>query len=198
VSAAYVQPAPPLNVANAVTVMRIALVAPLVWLLMATPRGSTIAAVAFLVLAASDALDGYLARKRGLVTTLGKLLDPIADKLLVGGALVALVDTGRLPFAAAAIILGREALVSALRWVAYRRGRVVAANVLGKVKMGLQVVMVVALAAFGGSASPVLDVLVVATVAVTVISGLSYLKALAPDRATTTSRGRGARAPAAR
>ena len=177
-TATTVTTAPPLNVANAVTVARIASVAPLVALMLATPEGSNAAAVLFFVLAASDALDGYLARSRGLITTLGKLLDPVADKLLVGGALAALVMTDRLAFAAAAVILGREAAVTGLRWVALRRGRVVAANTLGKVKMGLQVVMVVALAGVGYSDALWIDGLVVATVIVTVLSGLSYLSAL--------------------
>ncbi len=170
--------APPVNVANAVTVARIALVAPLVALMLTTREGSYLAAGLFLLLAASDALDGYLARSRGLVTTLGKLLDPIADKLLVGGALVALVATERLALVAAVVIVGREALVSGLRVVAFRRGRVVSANGLGKVKMALQVAMVVALAAAGAPTDPWLDALVIATVALTVASGLSYLTAL--------------------
>ena len=170
--------APPLNIANAVTVGRIAAVAPLVLLMLGTPQGSYVAAALFLALAASDALDGYLARSRGLITTLGKLLDPIADKLLVGGALVALVATERLAMAAAAVIVGREALVSGLRAVAFRRGRVVSANGLGKAKMALQVGMVVALTALGPANDPWLDALVVATVVLTVASGLSYLSAL--------------------
>jgi CDP-diacylglycerol--glycerol-3-phosphate 3-phosphatidyltransferase len=170
--------APPLNVANAVTVARIAAVAPLVLIMLATPQGSYVAAILFLTLAASDALDGYLARSRGLITTLGKLLDPIADKLLVGGALVALVATERLAMFAAVVIVGREALVSGLRAIAFRRGRVVSANLLGKLKMGLQVLMVVALAAVGPATEPWLDALVIATVVLTVASGLSYLSAL--------------------
>ena len=177
-TATAVTTAPPLNVANAVTVARIASVAPLVALMLATPHGSSVAALLFLVLAASDALDGYLARSRGLITTLGKLLDPVADKLLVGGALAALVMTDRLAFGAAALILGREAAVTGLRWVALRRGRVVAANNLGKIKMGLQVVMVVALAGVGYSDALWIDALVATTVALTVASGLSYLSAV--------------------
>ena len=188
----HVRDAPPLNVANAVTVARIAAVVPLVAFMMATPQGSNAAAVLFIALAASDALDGWLARSRGLVTTLGKLLDPVADKLLIGGALLALVETDRLSVAVAVIILGREALVSALRWVAFRRGRVVAANDLGKVKMCLQVAMVLALTAVGYSEALWVDGLVITTVVVTIVSGLSYLSAIVT---VPTSRRTGDRAP---
>ena len=166
------------NVANGLTVARILCTPPFILLVLATPEGSLIAAAVFGMLALTDALDGHLARTRNLITTLGKLLDPFADKLLVGGALVALVATERLAMAAAAVIVGREALVSGLRAVAFRRGRVVSANGLGKAKMALQVGMVVALTALGPANDPWLDALVVATVVLTVASGLSYLSAL--------------------
>jgi len=166
------------NVANAVTLARIVGTVPLVLLVLATPEGSAAAAVAFGALAASDALDGHLARSRRLITTLGKLLDPFADKLLVGGALLALVATDRLALAVAVVILAREAAVSALRQAAHGRGVVLAAGQLGKAKMALQVAMVLVLLAFGAPEAAWQHALIVATVVMTVASGLSYLPGL--------------------
>ena len=171
------------NVANGLTVARILCTPPLVLLVLATPQGHLAAAAAFGLLALTDALDGHLARSRHIITTLGKLLDPFADKLLVGGALLALVATDRLHLAVAVIILAREALVSALRQFAYRAGVVVPAGPLGKAKMALQVTMVLALLAFGHGGAAWLDVLIGATVVLTVASGLSYLSAVPRMRA---------------
>ncbi len=166
------------NVANGLTVARIVCTPPFVLLVLATPKGSLVAAAIFGALALTDALDGHLARTRNLITTLGKLLDPFADKLLVGGALVALVATDRLHAAVAAVIIAREVLVSVLRQAAYRDGVVVPAGSLGKAKMALQVTMILALLAFGAATGPLLQALVLATVAMTVMSGLSYLSAI--------------------
>lgn len=170
--------APVLNVANGLTVGRILCTPPLVLAALATPEGSLVAAVCFGLLALTDALDGHIARSRQLITTLGKLLDPVADKLLVGGALVALVATGRLAAAVAGVILAREVLVSVLRWGAFRRGIVISAGPLGKAKMALQVTMVLVLLAFGPPDAFLIELLIAATVVLTVGSGLSYLAAL--------------------
>lgn len=172
-----------LNVANGLTVGRILATPPLVLLVLATPEGSLVAALLFGMLALTDALDGYIARSRQLITTLGKLLDPFADKLLVGGAMLALAATNRLPLWAALIIIAREVLVSALRHVAYRSGVVVAAGQLGKAKMALQVTMVLGLLAFGHDGAMWSDALVLATVLMTLASGLSYLGAIPRVRA---------------
>jgi CDP-diacylglycerol--glycerol-3-phosphate 3-phosphatidyltransferase len=168
------QAAPTLNVANGITVARILCTPVLIAFVLSNPQGSYLVALAFLLLAATDALDGHLARSRELITNLGKLLDPIADKLLVGGVLIALVFTDRLALAVAVIIIGREILVSLLRAVALRDGIVLSAGQLGKAKMALQVTMVLALLAFGASDAAWLDVLVGATVLMTILSGLSY------------------------
>ena len=167
-----------LNVANGLTVARILCTPPFTLLVLATPEGSLIAAAIFGALALTDALDGHLARTRNLITTLGKLLDPFADKLLVGGALLALVATDRLSAVVAAVIIAREVLVSVLRQVAFRDGVVVPAGTLGKAKMALQVTMILALLAFGSPSGAALQALVLATVAMTVLSGLSYLSAI--------------------
>ncbi|MCL1879312.1 MAG: CDP-diacylglycerol--glycerol-3-phosphate 3-phosphatidyltransferase [Actinomycetia bacterium] len=101
-----------------------------------------LAAVVFTMLAATDGVDGYLARSRGEVTTFGKFLDPLADKLLVAAALLALVDLGSLPAWVALVILARDFLVSGLRMVAASQGKVIAASPLGKVKTVFQIIAV--------------------------------------------------------
>lgn len=167
-----------LNLANGLTVARILCTPPLIVLVLATPEGSLAAALVFGALALTDALDGHLARTKNLITTLGKLLDPFADKLLVGGALAALVATDRLAAAVAGVIIAREVLVSVLRHVAYRHGVVIPAGRLGKAKMALQVAMILALVAFGPAASIWLQGLIAVTVLMTLASGLSYAAAI--------------------
>ena len=101
-----------------------------------------IAAAVFAVLAATDGVDGYLARSRNEVTTFGKFLDPLADKLLVTAALLALVEMHVLPAWIALIIISREFIVSGLRMVASAEGTVIAASWYGKVKTVLQIVAI--------------------------------------------------------
>jgi len=102
-----------------------------------------IAAAVFGVLAATDGVDGYLARSRGEVTTFGKFLDPLADKLLVTAALLALVDLGVLPSWIALVIISREFIVSGLRMVASAEGQVIAASWYGKVKTVFQIFAII-------------------------------------------------------
>jgi CDP-diacylglycerol--glycerol-3-phosphate 3-phosphatidyltransferase len=102
-----------------------------------------IAAAIFTVLAATDAVDGHIARTRNQVTTFGKFIDPLADKLLVTAALIALVDLEQLPSWIALVIISRELVVSGLRMVAIAEGRVIAASSHGKVKTILQIVAIV-------------------------------------------------------
>ena len=101
-----------------------------------------LALLIFLSASITDILDGYLARRRRQVTTLGKLLDPIADKLLISAAFISLVELGRAPAWAAVVIVGRDFAVSGLRAVAATRGVTIAANEWGKAKMVGQVVTV--------------------------------------------------------
>ncbi|TLM76812.1 MAG: CDP-diacylglycerol--glycerol-3-phosphate 3-phosphatidyltransferase [Actinobacteria bacterium] len=103
-----------------------------------------IAAVIFTVLAATDAVDGYLARSRNEVTTFGKFIDPLADKLLVTAALFALVDLDALPSWIAIVIVARELIVSGLRMVAVAEGKVIAASHFGKAKTVMQIVAITA------------------------------------------------------
>jgi CDP-diacylglycerol--glycerol-3-phosphate 3-phosphatidyltransferase len=101
-----------------------------------------VAALFYVLLACTDTLDGYLARSRNEVTTLGKFLDPLADKILVAAALLALVQLGSLPAWIALIILAREFLISGLRMIAAAEGRVIAASKLGKAKTIFQIIAV--------------------------------------------------------
>lgn len=103
-----------------------------------------IAAAVFTALAATDAVDGYLARSRNEVTTFGKFIDPLADKLLVTAALVGLVQLGNLPGWVAIVILSRELIVSGLRMVAVAEGVVIAASSWGKLKTVFQIIAIVA------------------------------------------------------
>src|SRR4051812_11892162 len=165
----------PLNVPNVLTLVRILLVPVLlVALLDETPNGDLLAAIVFAVASLTDAIDGYLARSRNWVTTFGKLMDPIADKLLIIGALVALVSLNRLAAWVAMVIIAREFAVTAMRMAAVSQGVVVSANVLGKLKTVLQVGMVFALIIVGDDDQAWVSVLVYLTVAVTVFSGVDY------------------------
>ena len=130
------------SVPNLLTILRILLIPVLVVLLRdPTPRASLLAAATFFVACWSDFFDGYLARRHGLGSTLGKLLDPLADKLIVMAALVMLTGLSReprLPAWIVVLIVGRELAVTGLRAVALGEGVVLAAQELGKYKTVLQ------------------------------------------------------------
>ncbi len=127
------------NLSNKLTLFRIGVI-PVVALLLLSPGRAPnfVAAALFLVAAITDTLDGYLARRRGTVTPLGKLLDPMADKLLLVTALIFLIPLGRVPTWAVAVIVARELAITTLRGIAASRGVIIAASWLGKVKNLLQ------------------------------------------------------------
>jgi CDP-diacylglycerol---glycerol-3-phosphate 3-phosphatidyltransferase len=164
----------PLNLPNTLTLLRILLVpVVVVALLDETPNGDAIAAGVFALAALTDGLDGYIARSRGAITTFGKLMDPIADKLLVTAALVALVSLNRLEAWVAMVIIAREFAVTGLRGVAAEQGVVIQASWLGKMKTILQIGAVICLIAFHPAPLAV-DLLVYVAVAATVVSGIDY------------------------
>ena len=152
-----------LNLPNTLTLFRIFLVPLLVVVLLTPPWAlakvqdtfglagfvawlkewrEIVAVVIFLIAASTDWLDGYVARKRNQITDLGKLLDPIADKLLTVSAFIALVELGVAPAWMIVLIVGREFAVSGMRSIAATRGLVIAASNWGKIKTGSQVVAI--------------------------------------------------------
>src|SRR5215813_9825774 len=164
----------PLNLPNALTMLRIlAVPVVVVALLGETPNGDVIAGGVSALAPLPDGLAGYFARSRGSITTFGKLMDPLADKLLIVGALVSLVSLGRLAAWVAMVIIAREVAVTILRTIAAERGLVIAASWLGKAKTVLQTAAVFALIA-ADPAPVAVDVLVYVALAVTVISGADY------------------------
>ncbi|HEX6126311.1 MAG TPA: CDP-diacylglycerol--glycerol-3-phosphate 3-phosphatidyltransferase [Pyrinomonadaceae bacterium] len=150
-----------MNLPNYLTFARIVIV-PLLVVVLLTPlaeqwigvSGYALAIVIFLAAALTDILDGHLARRRNQVSTLGKFLDPIADKLLVSAALIVLVEKHLAPSWAVVIILGREFIVTGLRSVAASDGIVIQAQNIGKVKMWAQCVAIVALLVAAASGKP--------------------------------------------
>ena len=132
-----------MNLPISLTLLRIFIVPLLVVLLLTKGENMDLWAVGvFLAAAVTDLLDGYLARKRGQITTLGILLDPIADKLLTSAAFISLVELGLVPAWMVVIIVGREFAVSGLRAIASAKGFAIEASELGKTKMVCQVVAI--------------------------------------------------------
>lgn len=132
-----------LNLPNLITLVRILLIPVFVMLFFTpTPDRSLSAAVIFVVAAITDLLDGYIARRTGQVTKLGKLLDPIADKLLVLSALILLVNIDRVSALIAILVIAREVAVSGIRAIAAGEGFIIQAETTGKYKMTLQVVAI--------------------------------------------------------
>ncbi len=134
------------NLPNSITLFRVALVPLLmVFMLVDIPGGDIIALVIFLVAAASDSLDGYIARRRRQITVVGSFLDPLADKLLITAALVSLVSLDELSAWVAMVVIAREFAVSGLRMVSAAQNVVISASRWGKAKTASQMLAVAAL-----------------------------------------------------
>jgi CDP-diacylglycerol---glycerol-3-phosphate 3-phosphatidyltransferase len=140
------------NLPNYITLSRIVSVPLLIWILSSSRfsgehgEKELLASALFIAASITDGIDGYLARKRGQITTIGMLLDPLADKLLIAAAFVTLVEfnPSLVPAWMAVVIIGREFLVSGLRSIAASEGFTIEASNLGKFKMLVQIVSVVA------------------------------------------------------
>jgi CDP-diacylglycerol--glycerol-3-phosphate 3-phosphatidyltransferase len=140
------------NLPNSITLSRIFSIPLLIWLLSTSRLNDfpgeqeLLASALFIAAAITDGIDGYLARKRGQITTMGMLLDPLADKLLIAGAFITLVqfNPSLVPAWVAVVIIAREFLVSGLRSIAASEGFTIEASNLGKFKMVVQIVSVVA------------------------------------------------------
>jgi len=178
-----VRPASNWNVPNVITVVRILLAPLFVWMLLADAGDDGwvrwAAAVLFVLAIATDGVDGAIARRNGLVTELGKLLDPIADKVLTGGALVALSILGELPWWVTVVILVREVGITVYRFVVIKQG-VIAASRGGKLKTIVQSVAIsLALfplwTVFGEWVHWVNGIAMTLAVVLTVVTGFDYL-----------------------
>lgn len=132
-----------LNLPNTITLVRIGMI-PLIMIALLTPLPGKylIAAILFVVAAATDGLDGHFARSRNLVTTLGKFLDPLADKLLILATLICLLAEAKVGAVVIIIILTRELMVTGLRAIAADKGIVIAASYFGKLKTVSQIVAI--------------------------------------------------------
>lgn len=134
------------NLPNSISLFRVLMVPLLmVFLLVDMPGGDIIALVIFVIAAASDSLDGYIARRRRQTTVMGAFLDPLADKLLVTAALVALVGLDRLSAWVAMVVIAREFAVSGLRMVVAIQNVVISASKWGKAKTATQMLAIAAL-----------------------------------------------------
>ncbi len=179
---------PHLNWANLFTFIRVLLVPVFAWLLVfRDPSAPLVAAIVFAVAAATDGLDGFVARRLDLVSGFGQFLDPVADKLLVGTALVALAADSRISWLAVGLILGRELAVVGLRVALARRGRALPASGFAKVKTVSQMAAVML-----ATLRPVDDAwaegVVGAAVVVTIVSGAQYFVDSVRGRAGETWR----------
>ena len=163
---------------NKLTIARICMIPLFVVLILWVPKplGNILSMIVFIIAALTDTADGYIARKYNYVSTFGKFMDPLADKLLVCSALICLVDLGRIESWIVIIIIAREFIISGFRLIAVEKGVVIAANIWGKVKTVLQMVMVILmLGNFGGFLGALTEVLKWAALAFTLISLATYL-----------------------
>ena len=183
-----------MNLPNALTVGRIFLVPLLVVVLLTKFEGRLILGVRKELVGAAifglgsltDVLDGYLARRRQQITTLGQLMDPLADKLLITAAFISLVQMDLAPAWMVAVILGREFAVTVLRSIAHARGMVIPASPLGKIKMAAEVTAILLLILCGGIGAvretPLRQFFVLGTVSLWIamvtatISGVDYYR----------------------
>jgi CDP-diacylglycerol---glycerol-3-phosphate 3-phosphatidyltransferase len=168
------------SVLRRITYVRVVLLPVVMWLVLEEPiaHAAGVAATLFAIAAATDFLDGFLARRWAATTILGSFLDTTADKLLVSGALVALVAAGRASPWVAAIIVGRELLIMGLRGVVAADGTVIAPSIWGKLKANVQFVAIfLAILRPGSSLGPFyLDEWVMwAAAIVTILSAVEYL-----------------------
>ncbi|MBP3622193.1 MAG: CDP-diacylglycerol--glycerol-3-phosphate 3-phosphatidyltransferase [Lachnospiraceae bacterium] len=168
-----------MNLPNKLTILRVILIPFFLVALMvdAIPYGKWIAVGIFVIASFTDMLDGKIARKYNLITNFGKFMDPLADKLLVCSAMIALIELDRIPAWVVIIIIAREFIISGFRLVASDNGVVIAAGWWGKVKTVVQMVMIIFIMCdFGGKLVGIVeDVLIYAALALTIISLIDYL-----------------------
>ena len=169
-----------MNTPNKLTVARMIMVPFLVVFLLTGWGGEAnryISLILFVAASITDWFDGYLARKNHLVTNFGKFMDPLADKLLVGSAMICMIELGRLPAWFVIIIIGREFIISGFRLIAAENGIVIAANYWGKFKTVSQMIMIILLILhFDLSVFVILEqIFIWLSLALTVISLMTYI-----------------------
>ena len=167
-----------MNLPNKLTIFRVILIPffVLCFYLPVIPFNNIVACVIFCVASITDFLDGYLARRDGLVTNFGKFMDPLADQLLGGAALICLIETGQLPALVVIIIISREFIISGFRLIASDNNVVIAASYWGKFKTVFQMVMIcLMIANLGGIFVVITQVVMWIALALTIISLVDYL-----------------------
>ncbi len=181
----------PLNLPNLLTLFRIGMVPVMVALILAGDASGSLflAAAVFGLAAITDVADGHVARSRNLITTFGRIADPVADKLLVGAALVSLVTIDRLAMWIAAVIVLREVGVSLLRYHAGTRGIVIAVSGLGKAKTGVQMTAIPMLMLVPDPGAAWVAAWMLGVVAITVASGLDYWLTYERERSAEAAAG---------
>lgn len=172
-----------MNLPNKLTVVRVLMIPFFVWFMLPSLGGEMaaskwIALAIFCIASLTDLLDGKIARKYNLVTNFGKFMDPLADKLLVGAAMICLVEMGRLPAWIVIVIISREFIISGFRLIASDNGIVIAASYWGKFKTVFQMAMIIVLiAAFEGSVFAVVEqILIWASLILTIVSLVDYIR----------------------
>ena len=169
-----------MNLPNKITLFRVCLIPFFLLFYLYAPlhetAGGFIPLILFIIASASDALDGYIARKRHLITNFGKLMDPLADKLLVCAALVAMTGRGVLPAWVTILIISREFAISGLRQLALERNIVLAASFWAKIKTISQMVMVIFLLVNWPFDITVISwILIITASTLTVLSAAEYI-----------------------
>jgi CDP-diacylglycerol---glycerol-3-phosphate 3-phosphatidyltransferase len=167
------------NLPNTITLLRISVV-PFLFILLLSPGEfwSLILAILFIIASITDFFDGYIARKYQMITTMGKFLDPIADKIMVNTAMILMIPIGRIPAWIVAITIIRDLMVDVIRSIASSEGIYIQASTLGKQKTLAQIIAVTALiihySIFGINAHAVGMVILYIALVLTIFSGIDY------------------------
>jgi CDP-diacylglycerol--glycerol-3-phosphate 3-phosphatidyltransferase len=167
------------NLPNTITLLRISVV-PFLFILLLSPGEfwSLILAILFVIASITDFFDGYIARKYQMITTMGKFLDPIADKIMVNTAMILMIPIGRIPAWIVAITIIRDLIVDVIRSIASSEGIYIQASTLGKQKTVTQIIAVTALiihySIFGINAHAVGMVILYIALVLTIFSGFDY------------------------
>ena len=164
-----------MNIPNVLTLFRVVMIPFFVLAFLGDSISNWIAFFIFIIAAITDALDGYIARKQNIVTDFGKLMDPLADKLLVSAALICLTAMDRLAAWIVIVIISREFIISGLRQIASDNGIVIAASYWGKYKTTFQIIMICLLIVNMSALAVVTMIVTWVAVALTIISMVDYM-----------------------